>query len=533
MWKRRPISHFLFVAAGSRPIRARPFFLALSNRRLATTGPLNPRAGRKRYVRHPWNDSESPLSDDTRVLTYLAANTAAGNLSGVARDWCYLDPRMHSAGTDVILQTIVFAGVPKILNALQTVSELGIDNRNVVETTFPEGEEFKEAVGYDAFIQRGEAEMRQAYCHKYPRLRERMEELHPALDKWMVDTVYGRLRARPGLGPKEGQLCALAALAGNIVWPQFRSSIMVALNSGCTLEEVRSVLDQTERVWGTTAQMMVDGLWTDLNKKALNQWRDGPDSDTHRSLPAPHPPSTTSGYMTTEKHPFMYLTQMNDALPRHLRVLALLAAHTASGNLTRVGVDWSYLGEEYHEAGLEIILQTTIFGGFQKVINALQVVHNIGVSAKAINAQREKEAEDRRTNIKKGTALLQLIYQKQYAPLREKMRWMHPDVEKVIVEWAYGRVLARPSNVLAPKDRELCALACLSGQIVFPQLHSHILGALNAGARLEEIRAIFDQTEYVWGRNEQIMVDGFWLDFAQRYAFHKQQAAQRAKKDKP
>jgi len=38
---------------------------------------------------------------------------------------------------------------------------------------------------------------------------------------------------------------------------------------------------------------------------------------------------------------------------------------------------------------------------------------------------------------------------------REKMRWMHADVEKVIVEWAYGRVLARPSNVLAPKDREL------------------------------------------------------------------------------
>jgi hypothetical protein len=65
----------------------------------------------------------------------------------------------------------------------------------------------------------------------------------------------------------------------------------------------------------------------------------------------------------------------------------------------------------------------------------------------------------------------------------------------------------------------------LSGQIVFPQLHSHILGALNAGARLEEIRAIFDQTEYVWGKDEQIMVDGFWLDFAQHYNYHKQAAA--------
>lgn len=40
------------------------------------------RSARRRYVRHPWNDSESVLSDDLRVLTYLAGNVAAGNLSG-------------------------------------------------------------------------------------------------------------------------------------------------------------------------------------------------------------------------------------------------------------------------------------------------------------------------------------------------------------------------------------------------------------------------------------------------------------------
>lgn len=64
-------------------------------------------------------------------------------------------------------------------------------------------------------------------------------------------------------------------------------------------------------------------------------------------------------------------------------------------------------------------------------------------------------------------------------------------------------------------------MACLSGQIVFPQLHSHILGALNVGAQLEEIRSIFDQTEYVWGKEEQAMVDGYWIDFALSYNYHK------------
>jgi alkylhydroperoxidase/carboxymuconolactone decarboxylase family protein YurZ len=112
------------------------------------------------------------------------------------------------------------------LNALQAVCELGVDSRQVLESTFPEGDDFKEPVSYQEFEERGQAEMHLAFCHKYPRLRERMAELHPALDKWMVDTVWGRLRSRPGLGSKERQLCALAALAGNIVWPQFKSSII-------------------------------------------------------------------------------------------------------------------------------------------------------------------------------------------------------------------------------------------------------------------------------------------------------------------
>jgi len=71
---------------------------------------------------------------------------------------------------------------------------------------------------------------------------------------------------------------------------------------------------------------------------------------------------------------------------------------------------------------------------------------------------------------------------------------MHPDIDKLIVEFPYGRILSRPCDKLTPKERELCSLACLAGQIVFPQMHSHILGALNTGASMQEIRSIFDQT---------------------------------------
>lgn len=53
-----------------------------------------------------------------------------------------------------------------------------------------------------------------------------MASLHPALDKWLTDTLYGRIRVRPGLDIKMRQLCALSALSGDIVWPQFCSSII-------------------------------------------------------------------------------------------------------------------------------------------------------------------------------------------------------------------------------------------------------------------------------------------------------------------
>jgi len=60
----------------------------------------------------------------------------------------------------------------------------------------------------------------------------------------------------------------------------------------------------------------------------------------------------------------------------------------------------------------------------------------------------------------------------------------------------------------------------MSGQIVFPQLHSHMLGAVNTGATLLQIRGILDQTEYLWGRDNQAMVDGFWLDFMRHHRGH-------------
>ena len=140
------------------------------------------------------------------------------------------------------------------------------------------------------------------------------------------------------------------------------------------------------------------------------------------------------------------------------------------------------------------------------------MVHDVGVSPSALKQLENIQLSTPQRN-ENGENLLKIIYRNQYGKLREKLRSHHPALEKLIVEFAYGTVLARECAGITPRERELCALMCLTGQTVFPQFHSHLLGALNTGATMDEVRGILDQTEHVWGKKEQAMVDGFWLDF--------------------
>ncbi len=40
-----------------------------------------------------------------------------------------------------------------------------------------------------------------------------------------------------------------------------------------------------------------------------------------------------------------------------------------------------------------------------------------------------------------------------------------------------------------------------------------MIRALHAGATIEQVRGILDQTGVVWGRPAQTVIDGYWLDF--------------------
>ena len=58
-------------------------------------------------------------------------------------------------------------------------------------------------------------------------------------------------------------------------------------------------------------------------------------------------------------------------------------------------------------------------------------------------------------------------------------------MERWMLEEGYGKVLGRPGLDL--KVRELCVIAVLVGLDTPQQLYSHLRGALNVGATMEEV----------------------------------------------
>ena len=128
----------------------------------------------------------------------------------------------------------------------------------------------------------------------------------------------------------------------------------------------------------------------------------------------------------------------------------------------------------------EVILQSHLFVGFPDALNALGVWRDVsGLPAPPASGEDPAGWEAR------GEEVCEAVYGANYRKLRENVRALHPDFEGWMVAGGYGRVIGRPG--LGLKTRELCIAALLAVWNVPRQLHSHLRGALNAGASVAEV----------------------------------------------
>jgi 4-carboxymuconolactone decarboxylase len=85
----------------------------------------------------------------------------------------------------------------------------------------------------------------------------------------------------------------------------------------------------------------------------------------------------------------------------------------------------------------------------------------------------------------RGARVCELVYGRAYEKLRRNITRAHPAMDRWMIAEGYGKVLGRPE--LALRIRELCNIAILAATGWEPQLHSHLRGALHAGAASAEV----------------------------------------------
>ncbi len=179
----------------------------------------------------------APLEASLRHLVRIAG-AIAGSPEGKMRSTMSeaiedVDP---DAVEEIILQSYLFAGFPRALNAARAW-------RAVSGRPAPDQDEEASAKDLAAWRKRGENTCAVIYGDHYQKLRENIRALHPALDEWMIVDGYGKVLARPGVDLRTRELCVVAACAVSGQQRQLHSHLHGALNAGSSAGEVAAVLD--------------------------------------------------------------------------------------------------------------------------------------------------------------------------------------------------------------------------------------------------------------------------------------------------
>lgn len=161
------------------------------------------------------------------------------------------------------------------------------------------------------------------------------------------------------------------------------------------------------------------------------------------------------------------------------------------------------------EAVEEALLQSYLFLGYPAALNALARWRR-----RHPQPARPPAPDDWAGWVERGARVCERVYAGQYPRLRANIRALHPDMERWMVAEGYGKVLGRPGLEL--RARELCIVALLAGQRAEPQLYAHLRGALNVGARAEEVEAALAlATEHV-GEERRGAAEAVWREVSAR-----------------
>ena len=193
----------------------------------------------------------SQLDDATRALVRASAAVAAGGDEQVRAELvraASIAP--HDWVEELLLQTYLFAGFPRALNAMREWRRHSPPRANGAARN--DGAELRAA---------GERTCEMVYGDMYERLRHNVRALHPLLDDWMIEEGYGKVLSRPQLDLARRELCIVAACAASAQDRQLLSHLHGAVTVGVPTAVVGNALDAIEDLVPAPAMARARGLW--------------------------------------------------------------------------------------------------------------------------------------------------------------------------------------------------------------------------------------------------------------------------------
>lgn len=183
------------------------------------------------------------------------------------------------------------------------------------------------------------------------------------------------------------------------------------------------------------------------------------------------------------------MAEQRNALDDHTLALVALAAAVAQGeeSAVRERVD------DAVEAGVppvwvdELILQSVLMVGYPRALIAAAAWRK-AAGVPATNAESDLDYASHAEWTRRGEETCRAVYGDNYTKLRKNVAGLHPALDAWMITEGYGRTLSRPGMEL--KLREFCVIVQTAVLDTPRQLHSHLRGALNAGATIDEVEAV-------------------------------------------
>lgn len=133
----------------------------------------------------------------------------------------------------------------------------------------------------------------------------------------------------------------------------------------------------------------------------------------------------------------------------------------------------------------ELLLQSVLMVGWPRALVAATIWRSAAPAPVTAEASHDLDYANHADWTARGVATCMAVYGDNYRKLRENVAVLHPALDLWMVTEGYGRTLSRPGLDLL--RRELCIVAQTAVLDTPRQLHSHLRGALNAGATYAQI----------------------------------------------